>query len=65
MKHDLVGIPERRREEVVAGFGGAQIVKLLNGKLEIRGGSEKEKAQAHFWMKQFLARGSLALRRIG
>ena len=43
----------RPQETLVASFGGAQILKHLNGKLEIRGGSEEEKAQAHDWMRHF------------
>ena len=44
---------------MIAGFGDAQIVKHLDGKLEIRGGTESEKAQAHEWMKQFLTQADL------
>ena len=65
MKNDWMGIPERAREEQVASFGGAQILKHLDGKLEIRGGTEQEKAQAHAWMRRFLTKGPLTVRRIG
>jgi len=58
-------LAERAREELVASFGGAQIVKHLDGKLEIRGGTEHEKTQAHDWMRQFLTRGPLTVRRVG
>jgi hypothetical protein len=41
------GISERAPEGLIAGFGGAEIVEHLDGRLEIRGGTEQEKAQAH------------------
>ncbi len=44
----------RPREQLIAGFGDAQILKDLDGKLEIRGGTEQEKAEARDWMNQFL-----------
>jgi len=52
------------REETLAGFGGAEIVKQLNGKLEIRGGTEGEKLQAHAWLRQFLTQGPWTVRRV-
>ena len=64
MKQAWLGIVDRNREEVVANFGGAQIVKLLHGKLEIREGNETEKAQAHDWMKRLRTRGPLTVRRV-
>jgi hypothetical protein len=52
------------RPEVLACFGGARIMKYPNGALEIEGGTEQEKTQAHDWMKQFLQQGPLTLRRL-
>lgn len=63
MKHNWLNA-ERDREEVMATFGGAQIIKYLDGKLEIKGGTEGEKAQAHAWMKQFLDNPPFTLKRI-
>ena len=54
----------REEVELVASFGGAELVKHLDGTLEIRGGTEQEKTQAHAWMKQFLTQGRLTLRRV-
>ena len=53
----------RSQETLIASFGGAQILKHLNGKLEIRGGTEDEKAQAHDWMRRFLTSWPLTIRR--
>lgn len=64
MKHDLIGASMREEVELVASFGGAELVKHLDGTLEIRGGTEQEKTQAHAWMKQFLTQGRLTLRRV-
>lgn len=55
----------RPQETLVASFGGAQILKHLHGKLEIRGGTEDEKAQAHDWMRRFLTAWPLTIRRTG
>lgn len=40
--------PERKDEgEVVAYFGRAQLVKYLDGKLELKGGSEEDRIAAN------------------
>ncbi len=44
----------RERQELIASFGGAEILKNLDGSLEIRGGTEDERARAYAWMQQFL-----------
>ncbi len=64
MKHDWHGIAKQRDEVLVANFGGAEIFKQLDGRLEIRGGTEHEKAQAHDWMRQFLTRRLLTVERL-
>jgi hypothetical protein len=43
-----------RQFEVVAVFGDAQLVKRLDGRLEIRDGSENDRRQAREWMEMFL-----------
>ena len=51
--------------ELIAGLGGAEIVKHLDGRLEIRGGTEQEKTQAHEGMKPLLQRAEpLTVRRV-
>ncbi len=44
----------RERQELIASFGGAEIVKNLDGTLEIRGGTQDEQERAYAWMHQFL-----------
>ncbi len=44
----------REQQQLIASFGGAEIVKYLDGRLEIRGGTEEEKARAREWMHRFL-----------
>ena len=63
MKRDWIGATMRPQVELIAGFGGAEIVKHLDGRLEIRGGTEQEKTKAHDWMQQFLTQGPLTVRR--
>ena len=51
--------------ELIASFGGAQIVKHLDGRLEIVDGTEQDRADAHAWMKQFNIQSKpLTLRRV-
>ena len=39
--------------EVVASWGEAQLIRYLNGKSELRGGSEQDRAEAREWMSMF------------
>lgn len=39
--------------EIVAGFGSAKLVKYLNGKYELRGGSKDDRLAAHEWVSLF------------
>lgn len=55
--HDIHAPPP---EELVATFGEARLVKTVEGKIALRGGSAEEQAQAREWMERFL----LALGRI-
>ena len=45
--------------EVIAVFGEAKLVRQLNRRLEIRGGTQAERAEARNWAARFLrsARG--------
>jgi hypothetical protein len=45
--------PFRDEGEVVAGWGQAQLIKYLDGKTELRGGSEQDRAEAREWMSLF------------
>lgn len=65
MRHRSFGLPEQERLELVAMFGAAQLVRHLDGKLEIIGGTEQDRADAHAWMKQFNVQSQpLTLRRV-
>ncbi len=46
----------REQQELIASFGGAEIVKHSDGRLEIRSGTEEERARARVWMRQFLVK---------
>ena len=39
--------------EVVASRGDAQLIKYLDGKTELRGGSKQDRAEAREWMSMF------------
>jgi len=36
--------------EVVAVWGGAKLIKHLDGKVELKGGSEEERGEAREWL---------------
>jgi hypothetical protein len=56
MKYTYHAQQARQRRTLIAGFGGAKILSDLDGKIEIRGGTPEEQAQARAWQKQFLTR---------
>lgn len=43
-----------RQFEVIAIFGQAQLVKRLDGRLEIPGGADDDRSQGREWMEMFL-----------
>lgn len=45
---------ERRDGEIVAAFGAARLVKRLDCRFELRGGSERDRAEAREWISLFL-----------
>jgi hypothetical protein len=45
---------ERRDGEIVAAFGSARLVKRLDSRFELRGGSEQDRAEAREWISLFL-----------
>ena len=65
MKRFRNDFAEPKETEVVATFGQAQVVKYPDGRLEIHGGTENDKAQAHDWIKRFWQQGPLTIRRVG
>jgi len=53
---------DRRAEwEVIAGVGGAQLVKHLDGKREMRGGSAEDQRALREWAERFLPEVAAAL----
>jgi hypothetical protein len=46
--------PDFKNEgETIASWGGAKLIKYLDGKLELRGGSKEERGEAREWMSLF------------
>jgi hypothetical protein len=45
--------PFKDEGEVMARWGEAQLIRYLDGKTELRGGSEQERAEAKEWMSLF------------
>jgi hypothetical protein len=64
MKYTWHAEMARSRRELIASFGEARILRDLDGKIEIRGGTTADQARAHDWMKQFLTQNPLTLRRV-
>ncbi len=46
--------PFQDEGEVVAAWGQAQLIKYLDGKVKLRGGSEQDRAEVREWMSLFL-----------
>ena len=45
--------PYKDEGEVVAAWGQAQLIKYLDGKLELKGGSKEIRLAAHEWISLF------------
>jgi len=46
--------PEFKDEgDIIAWFGGAKLVRFLDGKTELRGGSKDDRIAAREWMSMF------------
>ena len=46
--------PEFKDEgEVIARFGDAQLIRFLDGRMELRGGSSDDRTAAREWMSMF------------
>jgi len=45
--------PYKDEGEVVAYFGQARLIKFLDGRLELQGGSHADRAEAKEWMSMF------------
>ena len=45
--------PYKDEGEVIAGFGQARLIKYLDGKTELRGGSAQDQAEAREWISLF------------
>jgi hypothetical protein len=44
----------RQRHEVVATFGQAQMIRTLDGKCQLKGGTDVDRQKAKEWMVSFL-----------
>ena len=52
----------RPREELIATFGQAQLVRLLDGKSELRGGTAEDRQAAKEWISMFWHENSVRFR---
>jgi hypothetical protein len=43
----------RNRGEIIAGWGEARLIKYLDGKVELRGGSKEDRLAAQEWISLF------------
>jgi hypothetical protein len=39
--------------ELIAGWGEAELIRYLNGRVELRGGSKEDRLAAHEWVSLF------------
>jgi hypothetical protein len=46
--------PFRDEGEVIASWGQARLIKYLDGKLELKGGSKEDRIKAREWISMFL-----------
>jgi len=44
----------RKEEEIIAYFGDARLVRRLDCKFELHGGSDRERAEAREWISMFM-----------
>lgn len=53
----------RPQEELIAAFGQAQLVRKLDGKVELKGGTVEDRQKAKEWMSMFWHQGNAAVRK--
>jgi hypothetical protein len=46
--------PFRDEGEMIASWGQARLIKYLDGKLELKGGSKEDRIEAREWISMFL-----------
>ena len=46
--------PFRDKGEVIASWGQAQLIKYLDGKVVLKGGSKEDRMEAREWISMFL-----------
>ena len=45
--------PFKNEGELIASWGEARLIKYLDGKTELKGGSDQDRAEAREWMSLF------------
>jgi len=55
MKRSPLEIDNVRQYEWVAGWGAAKLIKWLDGRYELQGGSEQDRQEAMTWIKRFMS----------
>ena len=53
MRHETLFPWFKDEGEVIATFGQTQLVRFLDGKCILRGGSDEDKSEARKWISQF------------
>lgn len=54
MKLNLLACRKQDEGETVASFGAARLVKKLNGRFELVGGTDEDRTAAKEWVSMFL-----------
>ena len=60
MKSNYLAWLTRDDDETLAHFGAARLVKKLDGKIELRGGSQDDRRAAREWCSMFLHEAAVA-----
>ncbi len=54
MKSNIYSAGPKAEDEIVAYFGNAKLVRLLDCRFDLRGGSDEDQAEARAWISKFM-----------
>ena len=58
---NLLEYLRRERGELIAGWGEAELVRHLDGRYELRGGTPEDRQAAREWISMFLHQAAVSL----
>jgi hypothetical protein len=57
---NVIEFLHRQRGEIIASWGNAELVRRLDGRYELRGGTPEERQAAREWVSLFLHEAAIA-----